>query len=152
LSGGYVVNLSSNAAAVTLPSTVTVAANGTTASFTAAVASVTAAQAATLTATGSGTTESFSINLVPSSASGGPRKVQLSWNPPSSSGSVAIAGYNVYRSANGGGYQMLNASLDAETSYTDGSVQSGVYAYYVESVDSTGASSAPSNSTTVTVP
>ena len=151
LSGGFVVNLSSNAAAVTLPSTVTVPASGTTASFTATVAPVSAAQSAVLTAAGSGTTDTFSLSLVPSSG-GGTHKVELSWNP-SASQNDPIAGYNVYRSANGAGYQLLNSGLDGQAAYTDGSVQSGaVYNYYVESVDTAGTNSAPSNSTTITVP
>lgn len=86
------------------------------------------------------------------SSTGGPKKVALSWNAPVSSNSV-IVGYYIFRSANGAAYQLLNSTVNQGTSYTDAAAQSGsVYDYYVESVDSTGASSAPSNSASVTVP
>jgi fibronectin type 3 domain-containing protein len=40
-----------------------------------------------------------------------------------------------------------------QTTFTDANVQSGqTYLYYVTSVDSSGAESSPSNSTTVTIP
>jgi len=84
--------------------------------------------------------------------SGSSKTVQLNWNAPSSSTNL-IAGYNVYRSEAGAGYQQLNPTIDRSTSYADTTVQSGkVYDYYVESVDSAGAISAPSNTTTVSVP
>jgi hypothetical protein len=85
-------------------------------------------------------------------ASGGPKKVQLTWLAPNSASS-AIVGYNIYRSANGTGYQLLNSAVDQGTTYTDASVQSGSgYDYYVESVDASGNQSPPSNTTTVAVP
>ena len=146
--GGFVVNLASNNAAVVLPSTVTVSANATTASFTATATAVTGQQTVVLTATGSGTSETFAISL----GTGGSRKVQLTWNSPVSS-SDPIAGYDVYRSVDGVTYQQLNGSIDSQTTFVDGGVQSGVqYNYYVVSVDAAGVRSAPSNLTTVAVP
>lgn len=83
---------------------------------------------------------------------GGPKKIQLSWLAPDSSTDIVI-GYNIYRSANGSSYQLLNSGIDQAMSYLDSTVQSGsVYDYYVESVDAAGTTSPPSNSATVTVP
>ena len=53
-SGGQAVSLSSNDAAATVPSSVTVASGATSASFTATIAAVTTAQTATLTASSGG--------------------------------------------------------------------------------------------------
>jgi fibronectin type 3 domain-containing protein len=63
-------------------------------------------------------------------------------------------GYNVYRSVGGGGaYQLLNSSLDTQTTYLDTAVQAGsTYAYIVASVDSSGTESVPSNEATATIP
>jgi fibronectin type 3 domain-containing protein len=79
--------------------------------------------------------------------------VQLTWNAPSAA-SGAISGYNVYRTTSGStNYTLLNSSVDASTSYTDSSVESGAsYDYIVKSVNSAGDESAPSNATTVTIP
>ena len=85
-------------------------------------------------------------------AAGNPKKVALNWDAPDSP-KYAIVGYDIYRSANGACYQLLNSGIDQSTAYTDDTVQSGsVYEFYVESVDASGVRSAPSNSTTVTVP
>jgi hypothetical protein len=79
-------------------------------------------------------------------------KVSLSWNPPTGS-EVEITGYRVYRAAADSAYQLLNSSIDTTTSYVDSTVDSGTaYDYYVESVDSAGASSTPSSVVAVTVP
>lgn len=106
------------------------------------------------------------VTLVSNAASGGTKAIALSgtgqstsyavdltWSAPSS-GSDPVAGYNIYRSSNGGSsYQMLNSSMNAPTSYTDSSVTSGAsYTYYVESVDGQGNASGPSNSWSVTIP
>ena len=64
-SGGFTVSLSSNATAVTVPSSITVPAGATTASFTATVSAVSAVQTATLTASSGGKSETFAINLGP---------------------------------------------------------------------------------------
>jgi len=62
-SGGLGVSLSSNDSAVTVPSSVTVQAGSTTASFTAAVSLVNSAQTATLTASAGGVVETFALQL-----------------------------------------------------------------------------------------
>lgn len=147
-SGGFVVNLASNNAAVGLPSSLTVPANATTASFTATVAAVSSLQTVVLTATGSGTSETFSIML----GTPGSRAVQLTWNPPGNSNDP-IAGYDVYRSTDGVTYQLLNGAIESQTTYLDAGIQGGInYNYYVVSVDAAGARSVPSNMTTVAVP
>ncbi len=250
--GGFVVDLSSSSSAVALPATVTVPANSTAVRFNANVSPVSSAQSATLTASTSGSSTTFALQLVPSgsaltfnsssiafgttalnvpvtqsllvTASGtlpvsitsatlsgagftivgatfplslipgqtatlnvqfNPKalgassgqlnvssnalangaavismngtavayEVQLTWNAPTNAPDP-ITGYKVYRSAGGSStYQLLNPSAAAETSFMDTTVQSGtVYDYIVESVDSSGAVSVPSNTTTVTIP
>jgi hypothetical protein len=250
------VSLASSNAAVTVPATVTVAANATSAGFTATVSSVTSAQTVTLTASAGGVSESFALQLnavgaVPtltvSAASlafdnvtvnttstlpvtltstgtapvtinsgtlsgtgftmsgvtfpvtlnpslavtlevqfdptatgattgqltiqsnsstnstvvislGGtgesvPTEVNLTWDAPSSS-PVPIVGYSIYRSTGGSAaYQLLNSSVDTQTTYVDSTIQAGVtYDYIVESVDSSGGESVPSNEATATIP
>ncbi|MGA9671195.1 MAG: Ig-like domain repeat protein [Terracidiphilus sp.] len=78
--------------------------------------------------------------------------VDLSWDAPSAS-EVPVAGYAIYRAPSGSStYQLLNSSIDAETTYVDTTVQSGLsYVYYVESVSATGVQSAPSAPYDVTV-
>ncbi len=80
-------------------------------------------------------------------------EVELSWDAPSSS-TDPVAGYNIYRSTgDSSSYQLLNSSIDTETTYVDSTVQSGTaYTYYVESVDSSGVESVPSNEVNVTIP
>ena len=81
----------------------------------------------------------------------GSHVVNLAWQAPSNS-PVQVTSYNIYRSSgSSSSYQMLSST--AQMSYVDSSVQSGtLYSYYIESVDSSGAQSGPSNSVTVTVP
>jgi Abnormal spindle-like microcephaly-assoc'd, ASPM-SPD-2-Hydin len=80
-------------------------------------------------------------------------QVSLSWSAPSSS-VVPIVGYNIYRSTgSSAAYQLLNSSIDAQTAYVDTTVQAGsTYNYTVESVDSSGTTSIPSNEATAAVP
>jgi hypothetical protein len=87
------------------------------------------------------------------SGTGTPPEVDLSWDAPSGS-TDPVAGYNIYRSPGGSSaYQLLNSSIDTQTTYVDSTVQSGLtYDYYVESVDSSGVESAPSNQVNVTIP
>ncbi len=61
--GGQAVSLSSNTAAVTVPSSVTAAAGATTANFSATIYAVSTAQTATLTASSAGETETYQISL-----------------------------------------------------------------------------------------
>jgi hypothetical protein len=80
-------------------------------------------------------------------------QVNLSWAAPTSS-SDTVTGYNVYRAPSGGSsYAILNSGADSQTAYTDSTVQAGTtYQYYVTSVDSSGAESAPSNVATIVIP
>jgi hypothetical protein len=87
---------------------------------------------------GAGQAESFQVNL--------------NWEAPSSPNDP-IAGYNVYRAANGSSmYVLVNSSMETGTSFTDATVQAGAtYDYYVETVDTDGNSSAPSSTIAVTI-
>jgi len=93
---------------------------------------------ATVTLTGTGMATSYQVNL--------------SWDAPT--GTDQIEGYNVYRAIDGSSsYQIVNPSLDTQTNYSDTTVSSGVtYDYYVESVDASQVSSAPSTVLTISVP
>jgi hypothetical protein len=79
--------------------------------------------------------------------------VDLSWNPPELS-AVPIVGYNIFRSPSGSSaYQLLNATVNTETTYDDITVQSGhSYDYVIKSIDADGVESAPSSEVTVTIP
>lgn len=79
-------------------------------------------------------------------------QVDLTWTAPASS-SDPVAGYNVYRAVSGSSsYQLLNSG-SASTTYADTTVVNGTsYSYYVESVDSSGNQSAPSNIYSVAIP
>jgi len=83
----------------------------------------------------------------------GSYEVQLTWIAPTNS-TDPVAGYNVYRAAgNGSSYQLLNSSVNTETTYTDSTVQDGTsYTYYVESVDASGNQSTPSNTFSASIP
>jgi Abnormal spindle-like microcephaly-assoc'd, ASPM-SPD-2-Hydin len=61
--GGFTVNLASSDSAVSVPSTVTVAAGASSEGFSATVSGVSTAQTATLTASAGSTTEQFSVEL-----------------------------------------------------------------------------------------
>jgi hypothetical protein len=80
-------------------------------------------------------------------------QVNLSWTAPSSP-SDPIAGYNVYRAVSGSTtYQMVNSGVDAQTAFTDSTVQQGqTYDYYIESVDTSGNSSVPSSTMAMVIP
>jgi hypothetical protein len=256
--GGMSVSLASSNAAVTVPARVTVAANATSAGFTANVSSVTSARTVTLTASEGGVYKSFALQLnaaagavptltisaaslafgnvtvntastlpvtltsagtAPVTVSSGtlsgtgftmsgatlpvtlnpgvavtlevqfdptatgaatgqltihsnsstnstavislsgtgenttPPEVVLSWQAPSSS-TDPIVGYSIYRSTGGSAaYQLLNSSVDTQTTYVDSTVQAGLtYDYIVESVDSSGVESVPSNEAGAAVP
>jgi Abnormal spindle-like microcephaly-assoc'd, ASPM-SPD-2-Hydin len=90
---------------------------------------------------------------IPLQGTGVPMGVQLTWNSPASEDDP-IAGYNVYRAPRSSSqFQLLTQSPDAQTAYTDSTVQTGqTYNYYVTSVDTSGAESTPSDTTSVSVP
>ena len=145
------VSLSSSNSALKVPPIVTVGAGSASAAFTATASAVTTTQSATLTATAGGVSKTDVIQLGGSSATL-QYQVELNWIAPNSTDS--IAGYRVYR-ANGGStsFQLLNSTIDVNTSFTDSTVQTGKsYEYEVTSVDSNGTESSPSNSAEFTIP
>jgi len=76
--------------------------------------------------------------------------VIISW----SSSPSAVVGYNLYRGTKSGGpYAKVNPVLNASTSYTDSSVQSGTTYYYVSTaVDRSGIESMYSNQRQAVIP
>jgi hypothetical protein len=94
---------------------------------------------ATETMTGTGT-----------STQGSQHSVALSWNPSTSQ----VIGYNVYRRiGSSGSFTKINPSLNASTSYTDASVQSGLtYDYVTTAIDASNVESAFSNQATAEIP
>ena len=81
-----------------------------------------------------------------------PHEVDLSWNVPK--GPLdQLAGYNIYRSASGYSFQLLNLTPNPQTVYVDSTVESGTsYSYMVKSVDLSGVESDPSNEAAVLMP
>jgi hypothetical protein len=79
--------------------------------------------------------------------------VDLSWIAPVSSPDPVV-GYNVYRAPSGSQtYQLLNSSVDTQTTYSDSTVQTGLtYDYIIESVDDNGVQSVPTSPFAVTIP
>jgi hypothetical protein len=80
--------------------------------------------------------------------------VDLTWAAPSSSPDP-VAKYNIYRTPSGSSsYQLMGTVSNTQLAYTDSSsVDSGqTYDYIVESVDSSGNESVPSNMASVTIP
>jgi len=97
-------------------------------------------------ATNSPTTET----LTGSGTQASQHSVALSWDASTSQ----VIGYNVYRRVgSSGSYTKLNSSVNATTSYTDTSVQSGqTYDYVTTAVDSSNVESAYSNQATAAIP
>jgi hypothetical protein len=106
-----------------------------------------------LTITSNSTTGSTTQVLLSGTGTAVAHEIDLSWDAPASSDDP-VAGYNVYRSTNGGGaFTKLNASPDSQETYIDSAVQSGsTYVYEVKSVDASGVESGASNQITLTVP
>ena len=105
-----------------------------------------------LTITSNSTTNGTAV--ISLSGTGISSEVDLTWDAPASDGDP-VAGYNVYRSPDGGTSYQLVGSIDgsADTTYTDGGVQSGqAYDYVVKSFDDSGVESPASNMATVTIP
>ena len=115
----------------------------------------TAAGAATgsLTISSNSSTNSTAVVSLNGTGAASSYEVNLSWSAPASS-SDPVSGYNVYRSPSGGSsYQQINTSVVTQTTYADTSVQAGqTYDYIVESLDSSGATSGPSNMASVATP
>ena len=149
-----VVTLSSSNNALTVPASATVPAGSSSATFSATASAVTSAVKATLTATAGSVSQTDVIQLDTAAAQPSTQhEVQLNWDAPTPT-SDPVVGYNVYRATSGtSNYALVSSSPDTLTSYDDSTVTSGVtYNYVVKSVDSEGVESAPSNSTSVTVP
>lgn len=99
-SGGFAVSAGSNSAAVTLPPSVIVATGSASASFTAYVSAVSAAQAVTLTASAGGVVEDFAVQLNAANRDG-----------PSA---ATLSGLNCFRSSmTGAGTDRCTITLDA---------------------------------------
>jgi hypothetical protein len=79
--------------------------------------------------------------------------IHLAWHPPVKS-PKPVAGYNIYRSSDGGkSFEKLNTLPVRKAEYTDRRVQHGMtYLYFVKSVDKEGEESGPSNRIQLTVP
>jgi fibronectin type 3 domain-containing protein len=76
--------------------------------------------------------------------------VDLSWK---ASSSTDVAGYNMYRSADGSTWKKLNASLIASTLYGDSTVANGsTYYYAATAVDIYGHESNKTGAVKVSVP
>jgi len=111
--GGFVVNLTSNNSAVTVPASVTVAAGSNTASFSAILSAVSSAQTATLTASAGGLAENFAVQLNAAGQAGAPVPVLSGLS--CSSGSMVGAGADsctvtLNTAAAGGGFAVNLAS------------------------------------------
>jgi hypothetical protein len=106
-----------------------------------------------LTIQSNSSTNSTAVISLSGTGASAQHQVDLNWDAPSSS-PVPIVGYNIYRSTGGSAaFQLLNSSVDAKTTYVDNTVQAGLtYDYMVESVDSSGVESVPSNEVAAAVP
>jgi hypothetical protein len=113
----------------------------------------TGAAAGTLTVSSNSTTGGTTQVTLSGTGAAVQHEIDLSWNAPSSS-SDPVAGYDVYRSTDGGkSFTKLNSSPDGQVDYTDSAVQSGTtYVYEVKSVDANGVESSASNQISLTVP
>jgi hypothetical protein len=143
-SGGVVVTLLSGSNAITVPSSVTVAAGDTSASFSGTVNPV------VLTAQAGTVTETSTVNLAAVVTVA--YEVNLTWDAPETSPDPVV-GYEVFRAPGDSTmYSQINIDPVTVTAFTDDAVVEGTYDYVVESVDAAGINSAPSNVAQVPVP
>ncbi len=114
---------------------------------------VTGAASGKLTFTSNSTKGSTSTVTLTGNGASAQHQVTLSWTAPTSS-PVQVSGYHIYRAAGGStSFKLVTPSINSQVTYVDQTVASSTtYAYYVTSVDSTGAESAPSNQITMTIP
>jgi len=80
-------------------------------------------------------------------------QVTLDWDAPTDS-PIPVVGYDVYRApAGSSAFQLLNTTVDSQTTYVDMGVGAGdSYTYYVTSVGDNGLQSPPSTSADATIP
>ena len=90
------------------------------------------------------------ITLAGTGVAASQHHANLSWQASASS----VAGYNVYRGTKSGGpYSKINSSINASTSFSDGSVLAGqTYYYVVTAVNSQGTESGYSAEVKVVIP
>jgi len=105
---------------------------------------------ASLTVISNAADSTLKVSLAGNGTAAVQHSVTLSWR----SGGTGVAGYNVYRSESpGSDYSRLNQALDAKTTFSDGSVDSGkTYFYVTTAVSAAGAESGYSNQVKATVP
>jgi hypothetical protein len=106
-----------------------------------------------LTITSNSSTGSSTVVSLSGTGAAVPYQVNLSWSAPASS-SDPVAGYNVYRAPSGStNYQQINSAAVTQATYVDSTVLNNLtYDYIVESVDSSGVTSSPSNMAAIPVP
>lgn len=101
-----------------------------------------------VTVTSNASTPTITVTLQASGVPAGDHAATLSWDASSS----VVDGYFVYRSANGGPFTRLNASVDTGLNYTDSSVVAGqTYTYAVTAINDSGESGF-SDPVTATIP
>lgn len=84
-------------------------------------------------------------------ATGGKRRISLSWAASNDSGGSGLAGYEVWRSTTGAAGSFTQIATTASTSYTNsGLIRGKTYWYYVVAYDNAGNRSNPSNTTSGT--
>ena len=99
--------------------------------------------------------EAFAATAAAQSGRGNPGEhhVTLSWQPPVNAKSEKVVGYNVYRSAQPGGPDTIQASRVPTPTYVDKNVESGkTYYYVITSIDESGRESRQSQEIRATVP
>jgi fibronectin type 3 domain-containing protein len=106
-----------------------------------------------LTVTSNSSTNGTDVIPMSATAVAATYAVNLSWEAPTGSPDP-VAGYNIYRAPSGSStYALLNSSDDTSTTFVDSTVTGGVtYDYIVDSVDSSGVESVPSNMIVVVLP
>jgi hypothetical protein len=104
----------------------------------------------TVTVTSNATNRAVTVSLSGTGVQSSGHSVMLSWMPST----VAVHGYNVYRSSDAGvGFTKLNVTPLATTQYDDSTVQAGqTYLYAATSLDSRNVESSFSNEVSVTIP
>jgi hypothetical protein len=124
---------------------------GQSASFT---VSFTPQSSGTASASGSFTSNASNSSTVQAltgnGAAAAQHRVALSWTPSTTS---SVVGYNVYRGTSTGGAYSKISTMNADTTYTDTSVQAGqTYVYVTTAVDGSGKESANSNQALAVIP